>query len=159
LDRDAKTLRQAVKSNRVICWNYFLYHSLLGNTKCSYTILLPKSPDGKLLYEHEQNRQKTILSDWCVWDDDYNQIVQQIRLKLLQLALASDRYKKVLMQGSGEIGHVLDQQKKIEKSAVAVKSILIFTLYVKIPTMDVTFSISICKPIKTPAGSKDGSQR
>jgi 2-aminoethylphosphonate-pyruvate transaminase len=45
--------------------------------------------------------KQTMLRDWCTWDDDYNQIVEQIRQKLLQLALASDEYTTVLMQGSG----------------------------------------------------------
>jgi 2-aminoethylphosphonate-pyruvate transaminase len=45
--------------------------------------------------------KQTMLRDWCTWDDDYNQIVEQIRQKLLQLASASDNYTTVLMQGSG----------------------------------------------------------
>jgi 2-aminoethylphosphonate-pyruvate transaminase len=45
--------------------------------------------------------KQTMLRDWCTWDDDYNQIVEQIRQKLLQLASASDDFTTVLMQGSG----------------------------------------------------------
>lgn len=45
--------------------------------------------------------KETMLRDWCTWDDDYNQLVQKIREKLIGLALASDSYTTVLMQGSG----------------------------------------------------------
>ena len=44
----------------------------------------------------------TMLRDWCTWDDDYNQIVQDIRSKLVQLATKNrTEYTSVLMQGSG----------------------------------------------------------
>jgi 2-aminoethylphosphonate-pyruvate transaminase len=43
----------------------------------------------------------TMLRDWCTWDDDYNQLVEQIRRKLISLATTSDDYTSVLMQGSG----------------------------------------------------------
>ncbi|NCB92417.1 MAG: 2-aminoethylphosphonate--pyruvate transaminase [Clostridia bacterium] len=46
-----------------------------------------------------------MLFDHCTWDDDYKQITQQIRKKLLKLAHASeDTYTTVLMQGSGSFG-------------------------------------------------------
>lgn len=47
--------------------------------------------------------KKAMLADWCTWDKDYNiHIVQNIRKKLLQLAMVSDaEYTSVLMQGSG----------------------------------------------------------
>ncbi|MFC5402215.1 2-aminoethylphosphonate--pyruvate transaminase [Cohnella soli] len=43
-----------------------------------------------------------MLKDWCTWDRDYNDLVQEIRARLV--ALATDRtedYSSVLMQGSG----------------------------------------------------------
>jgi len=43
----------------------------------------------------------TMLRDWCTWDDDYNQLVERIRRKLIRLATTSDDYTSVLMQGSG----------------------------------------------------------
>ena len=44
----------------------------------------------------------TMLRDWCTWDDDYNNIVQEIRSKLVALATRNvDEYTSVLMQGSG----------------------------------------------------------
>ena len=39
--------------------------------------------------------------DWCTWDRDYNDLVQQIRQTLVQLAGAGDTFTSVLMQGSG----------------------------------------------------------
>lgn len=46
--------------------------------------------------------KETMLRDWCTWDRDYNDIVQDIRKSLLQLADADPiTYSTVLMQGSG----------------------------------------------------------
>jgi 2-aminoethylphosphonate-pyruvate transaminase len=45
--------------------------------------------------------KQTMLRDWCTWDDDYNQIVQQIRRRLVRLASSSGGYTSVLIQGSG----------------------------------------------------------
>ncbi len=42
-----------------------------------------------------------MLRDWCTWDDDYNNIVQQIRQSLVKLATSATGYTSVLMQGSG----------------------------------------------------------
>jgi len=43
-----------------------------------------------------------MLRDWCTWDDDYNNIVQEIRSELLELAeVPQENYTSVLMQGSG----------------------------------------------------------
>lgn len=43
-----------------------------------------------------------MLRDWCTWDDDYNDLVQEVRMKLIRLATyKTDRYACVLMQGSG----------------------------------------------------------
>lgn len=44
---------------------------------------------------------KTVmLRDWCTWDRDYNDLVQDIRARLVLLA-GSGNYTAVLMQGSG----------------------------------------------------------
>jgi len=44
----------------------------------------------------------TMLRDWCTWDDDYNNLVQEIRSELLDLANVDEsEYSSVLMQGSG----------------------------------------------------------
>jgi 2-aminoethylphosphonate-pyruvate transaminase len=45
--------------------------------------------------------KETMLKDWCTWDRDYNDIVQEIRHRLIQLAARSQDYTSVLMQGSG----------------------------------------------------------
>lgn len=55
-----------------------------------------------------QSVKKTMLRDWCTWDDDYNLgVVQPIRQQLVELAHCdndannSQGYSAVLMQGSG----------------------------------------------------------
>ncbi|KRF56625.1 MULTISPECIES: 2-aminoethylphosphonate--pyruvate transaminase [Priestia] len=45
--------------------------------------------------------RETMLKDWCTWDDEYNNLVQDIRKRLVKLATASSLYTAVLMQGSG----------------------------------------------------------
>src|SRR5699024_7095469 len=46
--------------------------------------------------------KEAMMKDWCTWDDEYNQLVQHIRQKLLHLATESpNKYTTVLMQGSG----------------------------------------------------------
>lgn len=42
-----------------------------------------------------------LLRDWCTWDDDYNNIVQDIRNRVTQLSTHAEGYSAVLMQGSG----------------------------------------------------------
>lgn len=49
-----------------------------------------------------QTVKQAMLKDWCTWDDDYNNIVQNIRHRIVQLATdATEKYSTVLMQGSG----------------------------------------------------------
>jgi len=45
--------------------------------------------------------KETMLRDWCTWDRDYNDIVQDIRARLVAMASAGSGYTSVLMQGSG----------------------------------------------------------
>ena len=45
--------------------------------------------------------RQAMLQDYCTWDSDYNQLVEQIRRQLVDLACAGDGYTSVLMQGSG----------------------------------------------------------
>ncbi|WP_084503363.1 2-aminoethylphosphonate--pyruvate transaminase [Desulfatirhabdium butyrativorans] len=45
-----------------------------------------------------------MMQDWCTWDDDYKQIVQDIRSELVSLATSQSGYTAVLMQGSGTFG-------------------------------------------------------
>jgi len=43
-----------------------------------------------------------MLRDWCTWDQDYNELVQDIRYRLVKIAGKDMRgYTSVLMQGSG----------------------------------------------------------
>lgn len=49
--------------------------------------------------------KQEMLFDHCTWDDDYKQITQEIRKKLLELAhVSEEEYTAVLMQGSGTFG-------------------------------------------------------
>lgn len=49
--------------------------------------------------------KQAMLEDRCTWDDDYKQVVQWIRAKLLEIGQAgSETYTTVLMQGSGTFG-------------------------------------------------------
>jgi len=61
-----------------------------------------------------------MLRDWCTWDDDYNNIVQEIRSELVALSgSAPEKYTSVLMQGSGTfsvesvIGSVIPENGKL----------------------------------------------
>ena len=42
-----------------------------------------------------------MLQDWCTWDKDYKEIVQEVRQDLLAIANLPEAYTTVLMQGSG----------------------------------------------------------
>ncbi|MCR8643074.1 2-aminoethylphosphonate--pyruvate transaminase [Paenibacillus sp. N1-5-1-14] len=61
-----------------------------------------------------------MMRDWCTWDDDYNNLVQEVRQKLVSLATPqTDDYTAVLMQGSGSfsvesvIGSVIPKTGKL----------------------------------------------
>lgn len=61
-----------------------------------------------------------MLRDWCTWDQDYNQLVQSIRSRLVMMASSQpDAYTTVLMQGSGTfsvesvIGSVIPRDGKL----------------------------------------------
>ncbi|MEC0089062.1 2-aminoethylphosphonate--pyruvate transaminase [Paenibacillus macquariensis] len=61
-----------------------------------------------------------MLRDWCTWDQDYNQLVQSIRSRLVKMASSQpDAYTTVLMQGSGTfsvesvIGSVIPRDGKL----------------------------------------------
>ncbi|MFI3227105.1 MAG: 2-aminoethylphosphonate--pyruvate transaminase [Clostridia bacterium] len=49
--------------------------------------------------------KKVMMVDHCTWDNDYKQITQEIRQKLLDIAhVSNEKYTTVLMQGSGTFG-------------------------------------------------------
>lgn len=49
--------------------------------------------------------KEAMLKDWCTWDHEFKNIVQQIRLQLLEVGLASrEHYTALFMQGSGTFG-------------------------------------------------------
>lgn len=85
----------------------------LSKIENPYLLLTP----GPLSTTHRVKRE--MLRDWCTWDNDYNQIVQQIRSKLVRLATSQPGYTATLIQGSGTfsveatIGSVLPKDGKL----------------------------------------------
>lgn len=46
--------------------------------------------------------REAMMRDWCTWDDEYNQLVQQVRQQIVALATPkTETYTAILMQGSG----------------------------------------------------------
>ncbi len=46
--------------------------------------------------------REVMMKDWCTWDDEYNNLVQDLRARLLDLGVKDkENYTTVLMQGSG----------------------------------------------------------
>ena len=45
--------------------------------------------------------KQAMLRDYCTWDDDYHEIVSNIRQRLVELAGGDSDWTSVLMQGSG----------------------------------------------------------
>jgi len=61
-----------------------------------------------------------MLRDWCTWDNDYKDLVQNLRSRLLKLSTKNtDKYTTVLMQGSGTfsvesiIGSIVPEKGKL----------------------------------------------
>ncbi|MDR0844829.1 MAG: 2-aminoethylphosphonate--pyruvate transaminase [Tannerella sp.] len=64
--------------------------------------------------------REAMLRDWCTWDDDYNNLVQDLRARLLALAGPdTSGYTTALMQGSGSfvvesvVGSVIPRDGKL----------------------------------------------
>ena len=64
--------------------------------------------------------KEVMLNDWCTWDDDYNNLIQDLRLRLLSIQKRDmSNYTTVLMQGSGTfvvesvIGSMMPQNGKL----------------------------------------------
>ena len=64
--------------------------------------------------------RRAMQKDWCTWDKEYNQLVQEIRQRLVGLAtVQKELYSAVLMQGSGSfavesvLGSVIPSDGKI----------------------------------------------
>ena len=83
-----------------------------------------------------------MLRDWCTWDDDYNNIVQEIRSELLGIAgVPTKNFTTALMQGSGTfavesvIGSVIPENGKLLILANGAYGQRIATIaqYLKIP--------------------------
>ncbi|MFJ8247153.1 2-aminoethylphosphonate--pyruvate transaminase [Peribacillus asahii] len=46
--------------------------------------------------------REAMMRDWCTWDDEYNELVQKVRHRLVTLATKNPKqYTAILMQGSG----------------------------------------------------------
>ncbi|WP_163853204.1 2-aminoethylphosphonate--pyruvate transaminase [Paenibacillus elgii] len=72
------------------------------------TMTIPVMPDNPYLLltpgplSTTKRVKAAMLKDWCTWDREYNDLVQDIRGRLVRLATTdTDRYTAVLMQGSG----------------------------------------------------------
>lgn len=72
------------------------------------TMTVPAMPDNPYLLltpgplSTTKRVKAAMLKDWCTWDREYNDLVQDIRGRLVRLATTeADRYTAVLMQGSG----------------------------------------------------------
>ena len=49
--------------------------------------------------------KQSMLKDWCTWDDEYKELVEDLRSKILAINyLDKNEYTVVLMQGSGSFG-------------------------------------------------------
>ena len=49
-----------------------------------------------------KNVRRVMQRDWCTWDKEYNDLVEEIRQRLVALATQqTEDYSAVLMQGSG----------------------------------------------------------
>ncbi|WAH36119.1 2-aminoethylphosphonate--pyruvate transaminase [Alicyclobacillus dauci] len=64
--------------------------------------------------------RRAMMRDWCTWDDDYKEITQNIRSRLIHIGECTpDNYTAVLLQGSGTyvvesvLTTVLDDQSKL----------------------------------------------
>ncbi len=80
---------------------YFLYcfilHILITNSIAqSHYLLLTPGP-----LTTSKSVKETMLNDYCTWDEDYKNIVQTIRQKLVSYATKASNYTSVLLQGSG----------------------------------------------------------
>ena len=74
-------------------------HTLEEYLEKPYLLLTP----GPLTTSNEV--RLAMLKDWCTWDKEYNNLVQDVRKRLVELAEASpEKYTAVLMQGSGSFG-------------------------------------------------------
>lgn len=77
------------------------------HASCDLTINLETIPENPYLLltpgplSTSKRVRAALLKDWCTWDRDYNDIVQEIRSKLTHLASTQENYTAVLMQGSG----------------------------------------------------------
>ncbi|MDP7278920.1 MAG: 2-aminoethylphosphonate--pyruvate transaminase, partial [Candidatus Poribacteria bacterium] len=45
--------------------------------------------------------KEAMLVDLSTWDQDYNDVVQQVRSRIVRLATSTNAYTRVLIQGSG----------------------------------------------------------
>ncbi|GGO75400.1 2-aminoethylphosphonate--pyruvate transaminase [Marinobacterium nitratireducens] len=107
-------------------------------------IALPESPyllltPGPLTTTASVKRR--MMTDACTWDDDYNNVVQQVRARLVELATSAPGYTSVLMQGSGTasvesvIGSVIPEDGKLAVVANGVygRRIAQIAQYLRIP--------------------------
>lgn len=89
------------KKPKIDKWEELKMHTLEEYLEKPYLLLTP----GPLTTSN--GVRIAMLKDWCTWDKEYNNIVQEIRERLVKLVVPSGNYNKytsVLMQGSGSFG-------------------------------------------------------
>lgn len=89
------------KEPKIDKWEELRMHTLEEYLEKPYLLLTP----GPLTTSN--GVRIAMLKDWCTWDKEYNNIVQEIRERLVKLVVPSGNYNKytsVLMQGSGSFG-------------------------------------------------------
>lgn len=89
------------KEPKIDKWEELRMHTLEEYLEKPYLLLTP----GPLTTSN--GVRIAMLKDWCTWDKEYNNIVQEIRERLVKLVVPSGNYNKytsVLMHGSGSFG-------------------------------------------------------
>lgn len=89
------------KKPKIDKWEELKMHTLEEYLEKPYLLLTP----GPLTTSN--GVRIAMLKDWCTWDKEYNNIVQEIRERLVKLVVPSGNYNKytsVLMQGSDSFG-------------------------------------------------------
>ncbi|MGL6064476.1 MAG: 2-aminoethylphosphonate--pyruvate transaminase [Fusobacteriaceae bacterium] len=67
--------------------------------------------------------KEVMLKDWCTWDKEYNNLVQSMREKILNIGVKNKKdYTTILMQGSGTfiVESVIGSSMRVDKDKILV---------------------------------------
>ena len=100
--------------------------------------------------------KEAMLVDLSTWDQDYNNIVQQVRSRIVQLATSTNAYTSVLVQGSGTfaveatIGSVVPAEGRllIVSNGAYGKRICLIADRLNIPFVEMTCSETACPDLQ-----------